>query len=152
MLTSHFTKSLSASAVDEFRTVSRLFREGSCNARAYYEHCEVVLGDRFEAIFPELLVLLPDIGKQQVSHTVLLRNWIIIVTHNPTLLQELLDVYMHKHDETETRLINFIHVCDLCRQVLKKSDFTEHWKFHEEIEKDNKLNKNFPKLSTAAKK
>lgn len=67
MLISHFTKSLNASAVDEFRTVSRLFRESCCNARAYYEHCEVVLGDRFENIFPELLVLLPDINKQQVS-------------------------------------------------------------------------------------
>lgn len=67
MLTSHFTKSLNASAVDEFRTVSRLFRESCCNARAYYEHCEVVLGERFENIFPELLVLLPDINKQQVS-------------------------------------------------------------------------------------
>ena len=60
-------KSLKAPAVDEFRNVSKLFRSGLCNARAYYEHCEAVLGDRFESIFPELLALLPDINKQQVT-------------------------------------------------------------------------------------
>lgn len=60
-------KSLKAPAVDEFRNVSKLFRSGLCNARAYYEHCEAVLGDRFESIFPELLALLPDINKQQVN-------------------------------------------------------------------------------------
>lgn len=67
---SHFMKSLKPPAVEEFRNISKLFRSGSCNARAYYEHCEVVLGDRFESIFPELLVLLPEISKQQV------RSWV----------------------------------------------------------------------------
>lgn len=64
---SHFIKSLKPQAVDEFRNISKMFRNGACNARAYYEHCEIVLGERFESIFPELLVLLPDIGKQQVE-------------------------------------------------------------------------------------
>lgn len=61
-------KSLKAPAVDEFRNVSKLFRSGLCNSRAYYEHCEAVLGERFESIFPELLALLPDINKQQVNN------------------------------------------------------------------------------------
>lgn len=61
-------KSLQAPAVEEFCNVSKLFRSGLCNARAYYEHCEAVLGERFESIFPELLALLPDISKQQVNH------------------------------------------------------------------------------------
>lgn len=69
MLVSHFTKSLDSSAVDEFRNISKMFRDGTCNARAYYEHCESVLGEKFENIFPELLALLPDISKQQVSIT-----------------------------------------------------------------------------------
>lgn len=67
MLVSHFSKALDTAALTEFRTVSQLFRDGSCNANAYYGHCESVLGDRFEAIFPELLALLPDIQKQQVN-------------------------------------------------------------------------------------
>lgn len=68
------------------------------------------------------------------------------------ILQELLEVFMQKNDDAGNRLINYIQVCELCQQVLKRSDFNEHWKFHEEIEKDNKLNKNFPRLSSAAKK
>lgn len=67
ILVSHFMKSLKAPAVDEFRNISKLFRSGLCNSRSYYEHCEAVLGDRFESIFPELLALLPDITKQQVK-------------------------------------------------------------------------------------
>lgn len=61
-------KSLKAPMVDEFRNVSKLFRSGSLFSKAYYEHCEAVLGDRFESIFPELLALLPDINKQQVIY------------------------------------------------------------------------------------
>lgn len=61
-----FVKSLKPPAVDEFINISKLFRRDKCNARAYYEHCEAVLGERFESIFPELLALLPDINKQQV--------------------------------------------------------------------------------------
>lgn len=68
-------KSLKAPTVDEFRNVSKLFRSGLCNARAYYEHCEAVLGERFESIFPELLALLPDINKQQVTELALF--WIV---------------------------------------------------------------------------
>lgn len=62
-----FVKSLKPPVADEFSNISKLFREDKCNARAYYEHCEAVLGERFESIFPELLALLPDINKQQVK-------------------------------------------------------------------------------------
>ncbi|XP_055321640.1 E3 ubiquitin-protein ligase ZNF598 [Sitodiplosis mosellana] len=126
ILVSHFMKSLKAPAVDEFRNLSKLFRSGLCNASAYYEHCEAVLGDRFESIFPELLALLPDINKQQ----------------------ELYQTYLEKHSQAKSNeLHNSIQVCDRCRQVLKRGDFPEHLKLHNEIETDNKLNKNFPKLS-----
>lgn len=67
VLVSHFSKSLDSVALTEFRNISQMFREGTCNANSYYGHCESVLGDRFENIFPELLVLLPDIDKQQVN-------------------------------------------------------------------------------------
>lgn len=62
--------------------------------------------------------------------------------------QELYEVYFEKHKQSNTNeLTNYIQICDLCRQILKSSDFPEHWKCHIEIEKDNKLNKNFPKLN-----
>lgn len=53
-------------AFNEFRLLSAKFRDGSCTGQAYYEHCQSAMADRFYDLFPELLVMLPDIGKQQV--------------------------------------------------------------------------------------
>lgn len=53
--------------MQEFRVLSQMFRDGNYFARSYYESCKGVLGEKFDSIFPELLVLLPDIEKQQVN-------------------------------------------------------------------------------------
>ncbi|XP_071444405.1 E3 ubiquitin-protein ligase ZNF598 [Hetaerina americana] len=54
------------SSLDEFRQLSVRFRNGSLPAHDYYHHCLSNMGhSNFDSIFPELLVLLPDIGKQQ---------------------------------------------------------------------------------------
>lgn len=58
-------------AMNEFKLISQMFREDAYSAVPYYEHCKVALADRFSEIFPELLALLPDIGKQQVSGRVI---------------------------------------------------------------------------------
>lgn len=52
--------------VDSFKQVSQMYINGAYKAQPYYEHCQAALGDKFDVIFPELLVLLPDINKQQV--------------------------------------------------------------------------------------
>ncbi|XP_046413290.1 E3 ubiquitin-protein ligase ZNF598 [Neodiprion fabricii] len=53
-------------AIEEFRYLSGLFRQGTCNAQDYYSRCRDSMGmSAFGTIFPELLVLLPDISKQQ---------------------------------------------------------------------------------------
>lgn len=52
--------------MQEFKVLSQLFRNGSYFARSYYESCKGVLKEKFDTIFPELIVLLPDIEKQQV--------------------------------------------------------------------------------------
>lgn len=50
----------------QFRTVSAKFRSGEVRPAEYYDKCMDILGnDCFHAVFPELLVLLPDIKKQQ---------------------------------------------------------------------------------------
>lgn len=68
ILVSHFQKTLkNPLAMEEFIKVSQLYREGSCHAQAYYEHCQIILGEKFDKIFPELLILLPEITKQQVG-------------------------------------------------------------------------------------
>lgn len=69
-LVTQFQRSLKKDdALAEFRTISQMVRDGSYNPGPYYEHCKVALGDRFHDIFPELLVLLPNIAKQQVGVT-----------------------------------------------------------------------------------
>lgn len=58
-------------AIDEFRYLSGLFRQGSCDALDYYNRCRDSMGlSAFGTIFPELLVLLPDISKQQELYKV----------------------------------------------------------------------------------
>lgn len=54
-------------AMNEFKLISQMFREDAYGAIPYYEHCKLALGDQFAEVFPELLALLPDIGKQEVS-------------------------------------------------------------------------------------
>jgi len=50
----------------QFRTVSAQFRSGKVHPAEYYDKCMDIMGDDcFHAVFPELLVLLPDIEKQQ---------------------------------------------------------------------------------------
>lgn len=54
-------------AMQEFRLLSQMFRDGNYFARSYFESCKVVLGEKFNTIFPELLAMLPDIDRQQVG-------------------------------------------------------------------------------------
>lgn len=55
-----------SSKLDEFRSMSLKFRQNGLSAKDYYNHCRQAMGSDFDDIFPELIVLLPDIDKQQV--------------------------------------------------------------------------------------
>lgn len=67
-LVSEFQKTLKTpESMQEFRQASQMFRDGNYFPKSYYETCKFVLGAGFDTIFPELLALLPDIEKQQVS-------------------------------------------------------------------------------------
>ncbi|CAK9828233.1 E3 ubiquitin-protein ligase ZNF598 [Anthophora retusa] len=92
--------------IEEFRYISGLFRQGTCNAQKYYTHCREVMGlSAFENVFPELLVLLPDIEKQQ----------------------ELFKV----HKKESGNKIKGLEICATCGQVLKNgSDFRTHMSNH----------------------
>ncbi|XP_029692664.1 E3 ubiquitin-protein ligase ZNF598 isoform X1 [Takifugu rubripes] len=50
---------------NEFKNYSAQFRQGVMSAAQYHHSCKELLGDNFNSIFNELLVLLPDISKQQ---------------------------------------------------------------------------------------
>lgn len=92
--------------IKEFRYVSGLFREGTCDAQEYYTHCREVMGvNAFENVFPELLALLPDIVKQQ----------------------ELFKVYK-KEVCGKTK---GLEMCATCGQILKNgTDFKTHMSSH----------------------
>lgn len=71
--------------LDEFVAISKLFREGSYYPTAFYADCKIILGDKFDIVFPELLALLPDIPKQQVSIDCIniivnLNNWMMFIS------------------------------------------------------------------------
>ncbi|XP_073504498.1 E3 ubiquitin-protein ligase ZNF598 isoform X2 [Phyllobates terribilis] len=53
------------SKFNEFKSHSGKFRQGLISASEYYKSCRQLLGENFNLIFNELLVLLPDNGKQQ---------------------------------------------------------------------------------------
>ncbi|CAH2106557.1 unnamed protein product [Euphydryas editha] len=54
-----------AAAVEDFKVASRAFRDSIISADEFHQHCKAALGPQVEAVFPELVALLPDIAKQQ---------------------------------------------------------------------------------------
>lgn len=91
--------------IEKFRYISGLFRQGVCSAEEYYAHCCTVMGRMaVEDVFPELLVLLPDISKQQ----------------------ELFKVYRKELDNK----VKGLEICATCNQILKNSDFQTHMVNH----------------------
>lgn len=88
--------------IREFKNYSELFRSGTLPASKYYEHCKCILGTDFEDVFPELLVLLPDIEKQQE---------------------------LYKEHTAKSDCKNLL-VCDFCKQVVLKSELCNHNVYH----------------------
>lgn len=106
-----------------FKTSAGSFRNDLMSAAEYYDKCEVLLGkEGFNKIFPELLSLLPDIGKQQ----------------------ELLKAYSEKEKTKNSKSskkgsgkgawnaesATQFRVCSTCRQVLSEKDFQHHMSIH----------------------
>lgn len=89
--------------IREFRNYSNLFRSGTLPARMFYDHCKVVLSSKFSEVFPELLVLLPDIEKQQ----------------------ELYKVHMEEKKKDSNLM-----VCEICKQIVFKKEMKHHTSYH----------------------
>lgn len=91
----------------EFRKMSALFRQDKLSADEYYEHCIKTMGELgFHEIFPELLVLLPDINKQQ----------------------ELFQVYSRIKNLQKGK--RKLETCEICRQVVSSCDYKHHLAQH----------------------
>lgn len=91
--------------IEEFRYLSGLFRQGVCDAETYYKRCRAAMGaSTFESVFSELLVLLPDITKQQ----------------------ELFKI----HKKEVSGQIKNLELCATCGQILKSADLQSHLSNH----------------------
>ena len=121
----------------QFRTVSARFRSGAIDPAEYYDKCMDIMGhDCFHAVFPELLVLLPDIEKQQdllkvhfISHYLKIHfNYIICWSWK-----------VHRM-ETRSQVNEPYVICATCNQVLSPSDLKHHLASHN-------LETHFPALS-----
>lgn len=88
-------------SIRNFKTISDHFRKGELSAKKYNEQCRSILGSKFSDIFPELLVLLPDIGKQQ-------------------------ELYKELNRQVKENLV----VCENCQQVIFKWELSEHYNYH----------------------
>jgi len=89
---------------EKFKEMSTLFRKHVITAYDFYSYCvEALCPNSFESVFRELVLLLPDIQKQQ----------------------ELLFIYnRNSRDEMN------VEVCKYCRQVLRASDVEYHMSNH----------------------
>nr|XP_022914031.1 E3 ubiquitin-protein ligase ZNF598 [Onthophagus taurus]XP_022914032.1 E3 ubiquitin-protein ligase ZNF598 [Onthophagus taurus] len=90
----------------EFKRLSALFRNGEFDAKSYFDLCLLMMEYSFDVLFPELLILLPDVGKQR----------------------ELFDEFMRRKSGDVDKL--GLEVCSRCDQVVLRGDLGEHLMEH----------------------
>ncbi|XP_034934142.1 E3 ubiquitin-protein ligase ZNF598 [Chelonus insularis] len=92
-------------SIGDFRCISGLFKQGDCSAEDYYKHCRDSMGiSAFGQIFPEMLVLLPDLPKQRKLYELFKKEF----PNNTTL-----------------------KVCPTCNQIVKSGeDLKAHYTSH----------------------
>uniref|UniRef100_A0A3Q3VK64 RING-type E3 ubiquitin transferase n=1 Tax=Mola mola TaxID=94237 RepID=A0A3Q3VK64_MOLML len=121
------------SKFNEFKNYSAQFRQGVISAAQYHRSCKDLLGDNFNYIFNELLVLLPDTGKQQE----------LLTAHGDCkALEKQSGTGGGKKNKNKknawqmpTSAANAAaeldcQVCPACRQVLAPKDFNSHKTLH----------------------
>ncbi|XP_076865269.1 E3 ubiquitin-protein ligase ZNF598 isoform X2 [Brachyhypopomus gauderio] len=117
------------SKFNEFRNYSGQFRQGVISAGQYHKSCQLLLGDSFNRVFNELLVLLPDTRKQQE----------LLTAHADC---KALETQQHgskppknKKKAWQTNAFSSsldldCQVCPTCKQVLALKDFNTHKTLH----------------------
>lgn len=122
------------SQFNQFKNFSGQFRQGVISAAQYHRSCKDLLGDNFNRIFNELLVLLPDTNKQQE----------LLTAHGDSKALEKQSggggggkKNKNKKSawQTATPAANAAaeldcQVCPTCRQVLSLKDFNSHKTLH----------------------
>ncbi|XP_032957802.1 E3 ubiquitin-protein ligase ZNF598 isoform X3 [Rhinolophus ferrumequinum] len=125
----------------EFKNHSGEFRQGVISAAQYYKSCRDLLGENFQKIFNELLVLLPDTAKQQE----------LLSAHKDFRGQERPPGTKAKKNkknawQASTRQAGLdCCVCPTCQQVLAHGDVSSHQALHAARDDD------FPSLQAVAR-
>ncbi|XP_034081035.1 E3 ubiquitin-protein ligase ZNF598 [Gymnodraco acuticeps] len=122
------------SKFNQFKNLSAQFRQSVISAVQYHSSCKELLGDDFHRIFNELLVLLPDTGKQQE---------LLAVQGDCRALERQAGAggvgkkNKNKKNawQTPSSAANVAaeldcQVCPTCRQVLAPKDFNSHKTLH----------------------
>ncbi|XP_038551888.1 E3 ubiquitin-protein ligase ZNF598 [Micropterus salmoides] len=137
------------SKFNEFKNYSAQFRQSVISAAQYHRSCKDLLGDDFNCIFHELLVLLPDTGKQQE----------LLTAHGDCkALEKQSGTGGGKKNKNKknawqvpTTVANAAaaelecRVCPICRQVVAPKDFNSHKTLH------IRDNEEFPSLQSISR-
>ncbi|XP_016361539.1 zinc finger protein 598-like [Sinocyclocheilus anshuiensis] len=114
---------------NEFKNYSGQFRQGIIPAVQYYKSCQELLGENFNRVFNELLVLLPDTRKQQE----------LLIAHGDfKALEKQQEGSKPKKNKkkawqtgtTSNSVELDCQVCPTCKQVLALKDFNTHKTLH----------------------
>ncbi|XP_067275767.1 LOW QUALITY PROTEIN: E3 ubiquitin-protein ligase ZNF598 [Pseudorasbora parva] len=114
---------------NEFKNYSGQFRQGIIPAVQYYKSCQELLGENFNRVFNELLVLLPDTRKQQ---ELLTAHGDFKALEKP---QQGSKPKKNKKKAWQTGITSNsleldCQVCPTCKQVLALKDFNTHNTLH----------------------
>ncbi|XP_034566952.1 E3 ubiquitin-protein ligase ZNF598 [Notolabrus celidotus] len=135
------------SQFNEFKNYSAQFRQGVISAAQYHRSCKDLLGEDFNRIFNELLVLLPDTGKQQE----------LLSAHGDCKALEKQSGAGGKKNKNKKNVWQRptsadsaaaeldCQVCPTCRQVLAPKDFNSHKTLH------SRDNEEFPSLQSISR-
>lgn len=94
-------------AINDFKNTSLLYREGYISAASYYLYCmENIENDKFDDVFVELVILLPNILKQQ-------ELWAV-----------------HQSMKSDNSQVADVEHCAVCLQILKPSEYAFHLTRH----------------------
>lgn len=125
----------------KFKNHSGEFRQGMVSAAQYYKSCRDLLGENFQKIFNELLVLLPDTAKQQ---ELLSAHADFRSRERPPGAKSKKSKKSAWQASTQQAGLDCC-VCPTCQQVLAQGDVSSHQALHAARDDD------FPSLQAIAR-
>ncbi|KAL7378522.1 hypothetical protein ABVT39_015121 [Epinephelus coioides] len=136
------------SKFNQFKNYSAQFRQSVISAGQYHSSCKDLLGDDFNRIFNELLVLLPDTSKQQellTAHADCKALEKQTGTGGGKRNKNKKNAWQMPTTAANTAAELDCQVCPTCRQVLAPKDFNSHKTLH------TRDNEEFPSLQSISR-